>query len=176
MAYLFVTNLFIVSWIVGGAYWYADWMRHLSYRQRDADRWLAANLPPDSVLIGAVSPGLSMNNRFRCVNVIENLCNDEHPVENAAPSPRYILLLDREMGYAPVPASNSPGIIPYTERWADRWKERYWLRHYLDLVQPQRRIMAFPNMLRPFFTIGVYPVPKAYSRKTGRNGKVTAQP
>ncbi len=176
LAHLFVTNLFIVGWIAGGVYWYADWLLHLSYRQRDADRWLAANLPPDSVLIGAVSPGLSMNNRFRCVNVIENLCNDEHPVEDAAPTPRYIVLLDREAGYAPVPASSSPGIISYRDKWADRWKERYWLRRYPDLVQPQRRIKAFPNMLRPFFTIGVYPVPEAYSQKTGRNGKVTAQP
>jgi len=49
-----------------------DWLLHLTYRQRDADRWLAANLPANSVLIGAVTPGLTLNNRFVCVNVIEN--------------------------------------------------------------------------------------------------------
>jgi len=115
--------------------WMGDWLLHLTYRQRDADRWLAENLPPDSVLIGAVTPGLCMNNRFKVVNVIEDLCNDDRPVEQFAPAPRYILILD------------------------DRWKERWWVKHYPELVAPERRIHAFPHLLRSFFTVGVYPVP-----------------
>ena len=147
--------LFGVIWSVGNGYWYADWLLHLSYRQRDADRWLASHLPPGSVLIGAMAPGLSLDNRFQCVNVIEGLCNDKHPVEKAAPAPRYIVILDQTP--LPTPASNA------VYKWANRWKEPYWSRSYPELVRPERRLMAFPGLLRPFFTVGVYPVPDNYT-------------
>lgn len=131
----------LVAWGVVNLYWTGDWMLHLTYRQRDADRWLAENLPPNSVLIGAVTPGLSLNNRFVCVNVIEKLCNDDHPLEKFAPAPRYVLILD------------------------DRWREVWWQRHYPEVIAPERRIHAFRGLLRPFFVIGVYKVPDEMGRK-----------
>jgi hypothetical protein len=125
----------LIVWSLVNLYWTGDWLLHLTYRQRDADRWLAENLPQNSVLIGAVAPGLSMNNRFVCVNVIEKLCNDQRPLEKYAPSPRYVLILD------------------------DRWREAWWQRNYPDIVAPEHRIHAFHGLLRPFFVIGLYRVP-----------------
>ncbi|MCW3098010.1 MAG: hypothetical protein JWL77_3628, partial [Chthonomonadaceae bacterium] len=125
----------LMVWSVVNLYWTGDWLLHLTYRQRDADRWLAANLPANSVLIGAVTPGLSMNNRFVCVNVIEKLCNDHQPLETYAPAPRYVLILD------------------------DGWREVWWQRHYPAVIARDRRIHAFHGLLRPFFVIGVYKVP-----------------
>jgi len=125
----------VVVWCVVNLYWTGDWLVHISYRQREADRWLAENLPANSVLIGAVTPGLTMNNRFVCVNVIQTLCNDHQPLERFAPAPRYVLILD------------------------DRWREVWWQRHYPEVIAPERRIHAFRGLLRPFFVIGVYKVP-----------------
>jgi len=125
----------LVVWSVVNLYWTGDWLLHITYRQREADRWLAENLPANSVLIGAVTPGLTMNNRFLCVNVIEKLCNDHQPLERYAPAPRYVLILD------------------------DKWRESWWLRHYPAVVAPERRIHAFRGLLRPFFVIGIYKVP-----------------
>jgi 4-amino-4-deoxy-L-arabinose transferase-like glycosyltransferase len=125
----------LLAWGLINLGWLGDWLLHLTYRQREADRWLADHLPPNSVLLGAVAPGLCMNNRFQAVNVIEDLCNDDRPVERFAPAPRYILILD------------------------GRWKEVWWVRNYPELVAPDRRIHAFPHLLRSFFSVGVYPVP-----------------
>lgn len=165
--------LSVLGWIIGNGGWYADWLLHVSYRQRNADQWLAANLPPGSVLIGAVAPGLSLDNRFRCVNVIEGLCNDVNPVEKAAPAPRYILILDR---HTIAGAQYEPALVPNPATlWADRWKEPYWRRAYPDLVRPERRLKAFPHLLRPFFTIGVYPVPANYSSQQHSMGTKRAR-
>lgn len=131
----------LLLWSLFDLYWTGDWLLHLTYRQRDADRWLAQHLPADSVLIGAVAPGLALDNRFVCVNVIEKLCNDQQPVEKYAPAPRYILILD------------------------DQWKEWWWRRTYPDLVAPEKRIHAFRGLLRPYFVIGLYRVPDEIGRK-----------
>ena len=125
----------LLIWGSVNTYWTGDWLLHLTYRQRDADRWLTENLPANSILIGAVTPGLSLNSRFVCVSVIEKLCNDDAPLEKYAPAPRYVLILD------------------------DRWREGWWPRHYPQVIVPERRIHAFRGILRPFFTIGVYKVP-----------------
>jgi hypothetical protein len=127
-------------WGAVNLFWSADWLLHLTYKQRDADRWLADNLPANSVLIGAVAPGLCLNNRFVTVNVIGKLCNDQEPVEKYAPAPRYVLILD------------------------DQWREPYWMVHYPDLIAPARRMHAFRGMLRPYFVIGLYPVPPGAER------------
>jgi hypothetical protein len=109
------------------------WLLHLTYRQKQADRWLAAHLPPDSVLLGDIAPCLCLNNRFKAIHVQVDLCNDHQPVERFAPAPRYILILD------------------------GNWKERWWMKHYPDLVAPERRVHLFPRLLR--FSVGVYAVP-----------------
>ncbi len=121
-------------WATVNLCWMGDWLGHLTYRQRDADRWLAANLPANSVLIGAVTPGLCLNNRFVCVNVIAKLCNDHQPVERYAPAPRYVIILD------------------------EKWREVWWQRNYPELLRPENRIHHFDGLLRPFFVIGVYKV------------------
>jgi 4-amino-4-deoxy-L-arabinose transferase-like glycosyltransferase len=123
----------LAAWALVNGYWTADWLMHLTYRQRNADAWLAKNLPANSTLIGAVAPGLCMNNRFKAVNVIEDLSNDQHTLDQFAP-PRYILILDED------------------------WKEVWWTHHYPALVAPEKRIHAFPQLLRPFFVIGLYSV------------------
>lgn len=129
--------LTLAVFVVVNVGWLADWCLHLTYRQQEADHWLAVNLPANSVLFGAVAPGLCLNNGFRVVNVMEGFCNDQHPLERFPEAPRYILMLDRS-------AHNSI------------WRERWWDRHYPGLVAPERRIHAFPRLLRAFFVVGVY--------------------
>ncbi len=124
-----------VVWCGLNIYWTADWLNTMTWRQREQDRRLQETLPPNSTLIGAVAPGLCLNNRFKCVNVIERLCNDDHPVERAE-SPAYIVILD------------------------DKWKEEWWVKHYPELVETHRRKIKITGLLRSFFTIGVYPKDK----------------
>src|SRR5581483_7081546 len=125
----------LAVWAIVNLYWTGDWLRHLSYHQRDADRWLAAHLPANSVLLGAIAPGLCLNNRFVVVNVMKGLCNDRKPVERFAPAPRYILILD----------------VP--------WEEKWWVQHYPELVAPERRLHLFKPILRRGFSVGVFAVP-----------------
>ncbi|HLV78831.1 MAG TPA: glycosyltransferase family 39 protein, partial [Chthonomonadaceae bacterium] len=120
----------LALWAAVNLFWTGDWLTHLSYKEQDAGRWLAANLPPGSVLIGDVAPGLCLNNRFVAVNVIPGLCNDRAPVERFAPAPRYIAILD------------------------GKWKERWWLRHYPQFVAPQNRIHLFPRLQH--WPVGIY--------------------
>jgi 4-amino-4-deoxy-L-arabinose transferase-like glycosyltransferase len=121
-------------WAVINMGWYGDWLAHLTYRQRDADRWLAQHLPANSVLLGAWAPGLCLNNRLQAWNIMKDLCNDDHPVERAGDAPAYILILDN-----------------------GNWNEAWWTQHYPELVAADRRIHAFKRMLRPYFVIGLYP-------------------
>ena len=120
----------LLLWAAVNLYWTGDWLAHLSYAQRDADRWLAANLPPNSILIGDLAPGLCLDNRFQTINVIPGLCNDRSPVERFAPEPRYIIILD------------------------GKWKERWWLQHYPQYVAQTHRIHLFPRLLH--WPVGVY--------------------
>jgi len=120
----------LLLWVAVNLYWTGDWLAHLSYAQRDADRWLAANLPANSVLIGDVAPGLCLDNRFQAINVIPGLCNDKAPVERFAPAPRYLVILD------------------------GKWKERWWLQHYPQYVAQEHRIHLFPRLLH--WPVGVY--------------------
>ncbi len=127
-------------WFILNGCWTFDWLYHLSYRQIQADHWLEANLPANSVLFGAVAPGLCMDNHFQAVSVIAKLCNDDHPVERAQHVPRYIIILD-------------------DNRFNSRWKEQWWVKNYPSVMQQKNRIHSFTGLMRPFFTIGIYPVP-----------------
>ena len=122
----------VTVWALVALGWMGDWLRHIAYTQRDADRWLAAHLPADSVLIGDVAPGLCMNNRFRVINVIPGLCNDKQPVERFAPAPRYIVILD------------------------GKFKEPWWRKNYPALVVPEHLVHYFPRLIR--LPVGVYAV------------------
>jgi hypothetical protein len=140
--------LLVISWAVVNGGWTVDWLANLSYRQRDADRWLESNLPPGSVLIGAVAPGLCLNNRFVAVSVIERLCNDHLPVERFAPAPRYVLILD------------------------GRWRERWWRAHYPAIVAPAHATHHFRRLLRWSFVISVYPCrPDSDAARRGPSGR-----
>lgn len=121
-------------WALLNALWLGDWLTHLTYRQRDADRWLAANLPPQSVLVGDAAPGLCLNNRFVAVCVIAGLCNDNRPLEQFANQPRYVVILDGE-------------------RNTDWW--RY---YYPDVIRPEQVKRSFPHLIN--FSVTVYEVPK----------------
>ncbi len=120
-------------WALVNTLWLGDWLTHLSYAQRDADRWLAANLPPQSVLIGDAAPGLCLNNRFVVVNVITGLCNDHHILEDFASYPRYVVLLDgpRNVGA--------------------------WNKSYPDIIRSGCVKKTFPHMIN--FSITVFEVP-----------------
>ena len=131
----------LTAWALLNVYWLTDWLSHLTYRQREADRWLANHLPEGTVLFGAFAPGLCMNNRFRVVNMIEGLCNDRQPVEKFASAPRAVIILDN-----------------------GGWTEKWWVEHYPDIIQPQNRIHRFVGVLRPFFTLGVYRVPEKFGQ------------
>jgi 4-amino-4-deoxy-L-arabinose transferase-like glycosyltransferase len=121
-------------WAAWNAAWLVDWARHINYSQQDTSRWLAANLPSNSVLIGDVAPGLSLDNPFRAIHVQPGLVNDKDPVGRYAGSPRYVVILD------------------------GRWKERYWLDRYPELVDPARRI-KLAHVLR--WDVGIYAVDDA---------------
>ena len=120
-------------WAVINALWLGDWLTHLRYGQRDADRWLAENLPPRSVLIGDAAPGLCINNRFVAVNVIGGLCNDILPLEQFASRRRYVVILDG-------PRNTGD-----------------WRRLYPDIIRPGRVKHTFPHLIN--FAVTVYEVP-----------------
>lgn len=189
LAYHQIITIVLCLWGGINFYWYADWLSTMTYRQRDADAWLATHLPPDSVLIGAAAPGLCLNNHFRCVNMIDHLCNYNRPVERFAPSPRYIVMLDQEAYYLEnlkkqrikkiVSSENGPqyevfeklykkankskkNVVSVQLAWANRWREQWWATHYAEIVKPERRLHAFPKLIRPFFTVGIYAVPFDY--------------
>jgi hypothetical protein len=126
--------LVFAAWALINGLWLGDWLTHLRYGQRDADRWLAANLPPESVLIGDAAPGLCLNNRFVAVNVIGGLCNDILPLEQFASRRRYVVILDgmRNTGD--------------------------WRRLYPDIIRPGRVKHTFPHLIH--FTVTVYEVPR----------------
>lgn len=119
-------------WIGWNALWLGHWWTHRSYARRDADRWLAANLPPETVLLGDAAPGVCLNNRFRVVNVIPDLCNDRNPVERFASAPRVIVILD------------------------GKFKEDWWKEHYPQYVAETERLKLFPRIVR--FPVGIYRV------------------
>ena len=123
-------TILLLLWAGVNAGWTLDWLTHLRYSQRDADAWLAHNLPPNTVLLGDVAPGLCLNNHFRAINVIPGLCNDDQPVERAAPNPVAIVILDAN------------------------FKEPWWQAQYPALVAPSRRVAFFPRVVR--FPVGVY--------------------
>ncbi len=129
------TNRFIMAacaaWALVNCLWLVDWSRRLAYTQTEMSHWLADSLPIGSVLIGDVAPGLSLDNPFRAIHVQPGLVNDRQPVERYAGAPRYIVILD------------------------GRWKERYWLNHYPQLVDPARRI-KLAHVMR--WDVGVYSV------------------
>jgi hypothetical protein len=129
---IWITSLAV--WAIVNCYWTGDWLLHLTYRQRHADRWLGANLPPNSTLIGAVAPGLCLNNRLHAVSVIQDLCNDGAVFEDLPP-PRFIAILD-----------------------GPKWRERWWQERYPDLIAPRRLVHVFRGLLRPSFEVGVYAV------------------
>jgi 4-amino-4-deoxy-L-arabinose transferase-like glycosyltransferase len=139
---IWITGLAL--WAIVNTYWTGDWLLHLTYRRKAADRWLAISLPSNSTLIGAVAPGLCLNNRFKAVNVIANLCNDG-PVVEQFPPPRYIVILD-----------------------GGSWRERWWDERYPTLVSPSRRIHTFRNVLRSFYGITVYSVDPPEGQKPNR--------
>ena len=82
-------------------------------------QWLSQNVPPSSVLIGDVAPGVCLDNSFIAVYVEPKLWNDKLPIE--AMGARY------------------PGATRYIVM-DDRWKYRYWMVQYPDLVGPDRLI------------------------------------
>ncbi len=127
-----IAALVVGLWLVTNAIWLTDWARSVTYRQCGADAWLERHLPAGSVIIGAVAPGLCMNNHFRAVNVIEELCNDRDPVGDAVPRPVYVVILD------------------------ERWRERWWDRKYPEIVSPSHRVHVFRRLLRKNFAIGLY--------------------
>ncbi len=124
--------LLLVVWASINACWTTDWLAHLSYGRRSADRWLARSLPANSVLIGDVAPGLCLDNRFMAVSVIPGLCNGDAPLERFAGRPRYIVILD------------------------ERFLEKYWTKRYPSELTYERRICLFPSIVK--FPVGIYRV------------------
>lgn len=124
-----------VAWLLVNVGWTGDWLTHLTYRQRTASRYLARTVPEHSVLFGALAPGLCLDNRLQVVPIIEDLCNDNAPLNRYHHVPKYVVMLDD-----------------------NEWREQWWLRHYSDRLKPKKRIAAFPHMLRQRFIVGVYAV------------------
>lgn len=121
----------MLIWVLVNAAWLADWWSRREYTELDMSRWLTANLPKGSVLLGDVAPGAGIATPFQTVNVMEELCNDGEPVERYAGRPAYAMLIDGE------------------------WKGPYWVKHYPELVDRRRRIL---HMRVINWWIGVYPV------------------
>ena len=129
------TVLLLAAWAGINSLWLWNWAAHLHTTHRDADRWLATHLPPNSVLFGDCAPGLCLDNRFRTVNVIPGLCNDTEPLEKFAGFPRYVAILD-----GPYRLTN----------------EKWWHEHYPNVVKLNRRVVLFdPLVTHP---VGIYEV------------------
>jgi hypothetical protein len=127
------TSAVFAVWAIINVLWLGDWLTHLNYTQRDADRWLADNLPPQSVLIGDAAPGLCLNNRFVAVNVIPGLCNDRDTLESFASRPRYVVILD------------------------GRRNRAWWSSRYPDVITWQNQKIQFLHLIN--FAVSVYEVP-----------------
>jgi hypothetical protein len=108
----------LALWLVINAGWLSHWIYTLSYSQHEMSRLLSNTLPANSVLIGEAAPGVSMDNRFRVVNVLPGLCNDQQPVERFAGRPRYLVIMD------------------------GRTRKPFWDRFYPSLLAPERRILS----------------------------------
>ncbi len=130
----FAMCVVIGLWMVINTCWCLDWVRSLSYVRRNADRWLTANLPTGSVLIGDVAPGLSMDGNFQSVSVIPGLCNFDRPIEKYADHPEYIVILD------------------------ERFQEPYWRSKYPLSLAKGNRIKLYPSIVK--FPVGIYMIPK----------------
>ena len=126
-------NTLFLLWLLVNTLWLGDWLGHLAYTQRNAERWLTANLPPDAVLIGDAAPGMSVNTGFVSVPVIPGLCNDNRPLERFGDRTRVIILLDGGK------------------------REAWWDKQYPALVAPSHRVLYFPDSVG--FPVGVYLVP-----------------
>jgi hypothetical protein len=140
-----------LCWAAVNAGYSADWLAHLRYHQRDAGRWLSANLQPGTVLIGGAAPGLCLDNGFVAIPVIPGLCNDQQPAAMARGRPAAVAILDG----------------PERERW---WQERH-----SELIAPQNRIALFSPIGR--FQVGVYSVRgdgRAAHRLAGKVGEMPA--
>ena len=121
---------FLLFWGIVNGCWLAHWLVTMKTTRRDAEAWLTAHLPPNTVLLGDVAPGLALDSRFRTVNVQPVLCNDREPLEVYRDFPRAIIIPD--LG----------------------WKEAWWTEHYPDAVSKSHRIALFnPVISRP---IGIY--------------------
>ncbi len=81
---------FACLWVVINGAWLTDWARGIDFQQRDASRWLAQNLPADSVLVGDPAPGLCLDNAMMAVPVFPGLANYKKPIERLKGRPRYI--------------------------------------------------------------------------------------
>lgn len=131
----------LALWLIVNTYWVGDWLNNLTYHQIQAGKWLAEHLPDNSTLIGAVAPGLCINNRFKAVNVIEGLCNDKRPIETAAP-PRFVAILDE-----------------------NKWLERRWKDRYPVELGNEKRVFLISGLLRDSFQIGIYDIDGALGSK-----------
>jgi hypothetical protein len=120
----------LLCWAAVNAGYYVDWATHLEYNQRAASRWIAANLPSNTVLIGDVAPGVALYNSNPAISVIPGLCNDQAPIERFAGRPRAVVILDEEI------------------------KERWWMTWYPALVSESNRTKLFPKIGR--FPVGIY--------------------
>jgi 4-amino-4-deoxy-L-arabinose transferase-like glycosyltransferase len=121
----------LAAWCLVNAGWLADWVLHLDYSQHRTSRWLAATLPPGSVVIGDVAPGLCLDNDFVAVHVQAGLCNWRYPIEDFAGRIRFIARLD------------------------GRWRPLYWNKFYPELVDVGHRL-TYTRVLR--WDVGVYSV------------------
>jgi len=139
------TAVFAV-WAVVNTLWIGDWLMHLHYEQRDADRWLAENLPPRSVLIGDAAPGLCLNNRFVAIPVIKGLCNDHQILQTSASrGPRYVVILNGQQN-------------------TDWWRSLY-----PEVIQTQRLKRTFSGLIH--FAVTVYEVPADVALPTPQSRK-----
>jgi hypothetical protein len=112
---------------VGGL---AHWLGTLGHTQRDAENWIKANIPAESVLIGDAASGIGVRSAFQILPVIPNLCNDRAPLSQFSQRPLYVCILDGD----------------FVEKW---WKERY-----PHLINPQNRVQLFPRVVK--FPVGIY--------------------
>lgn len=109
-----------------------DWARSLSYSRNEAEAWIRANVPPNSVLIGDMASGVALDTRLRIVPVIAKLCNDDHPVERYKGRPTYLVMMD------------------------GAFRQKYWKRHYPYLFSQRYRVAYFPRVVK--YPVGIYRV------------------
>lgn len=126
----------VLVFLAVNAVWYGDWIRKLSWRQREASEWIGSNLPADAVVFGSFGPVLCMHTRLQAVPVVGRWGISREDLTFGTGRPRYVAVLESR----------------------DR-DEGFWREKFPQVVAPENFVRSFEKLRRPTYRIDLYRVP-----------------